>query len=107
MIKQVQWSDNQLTPQQVPAIDLDEGRPQQFQRTENQVTPQQVAVVDQEVRLKQQPHVSRGVVESVGEIPNQLYERLGLTMPRWLLWILTVVLGIILSGLLVSARFLR
>ncbi|MFK0732403.1 MAG: LCP family protein [Gloeotrichia echinulata IR180] len=106
MIKQIQWSDNQLTPQQVPGLDLDldldEVRVQQFQRTENQVTPQQVPVADTEVSPKQQANVSRGVVESVGEIPNQLYERLGLTMPRWLLWILTVVLGVILSGLLVS-----
>ncbi|MDZ7958255.1 MAG: LCP family protein [Aulosira sp. DedQUE10] len=101
MIKQIQWTENQVTPQ-VPALDLDEVKPQQLQRSENQVTPQPAATPEQEVRPKQPTNVSRGVVESVGEIPNQLYERLGLTMPRWLLWILTVVLGIVLSGLLVS-----
>ncbi len=38
-----------------------------------------------------------------GSIPTQLYYRLGLSMPRWLFWILTVVMGITLSGLLVSS----
>ncbi|BAY13370.1 cell envelope-related transcriptional attenuator [Calothrix sp. NIES-2098] len=98
----MQWTENQVTPQQVPAIDLDEVTPQQLQKSENQVAPQETPAPEQEVRPKEPTHVSRGVVESVGEIPNQLYERLGLTMPRWLLWILTVVLGIVLSGLLVS-----
>jgi LCP family protein required for cell wall assembly len=102
VIKQIQWTDNQVTPQQVPALDIDEVRPQQLQKAENQVTPQEVPAPEPEIQPKQQANVSRGVVESVSEIPNQLYERLGLTMPRWLLWILTVVLGIILSGLLVS-----
>ncbi|MFO5529595.1 MAG: LCP family protein, partial [Cuspidothrix sp.] len=46
---------------------------------------------------------SLNVVESVGAIPNELYDRLGLTVPRWLLWVLTVVLGIILSGSLASS----
>ncbi|OUL31152.1 transcriptional regulator [Nostoc sp. T09] len=102
MIKQMQWTENQVTPQQVPVLDLDEVEPQQLQHSENQVTPQQAPAPEPEVTPKEPPHVSRGVVESVGEIPNQLYERLGLTMPRWLLWILTVVLGVVLSGLLVS-----
>ncbi|OUL32888.1 LCP family protein [Nostoc sp. 106C] len=102
MIKQMQWTENQVTPQQVPVLDLDEVQPQQLQHSENQVTPQQAPAPEPEVTPKEPAHVSRGVVESVGEIPNQLYERLGLTMPRWLLWILTVVLGVVLSGLLVS-----
>ncbi|MEM9926342.1 MAG: LCP family protein [Cyanobacteria bacterium P01_D01_bin.50] len=36
-------------------------------------------------------------------MPSQLYLRLGLAMPKWLFWILTVVVGITLSGLLVSS----
>lgn len=96
VIKQMQWAENQITPQQVPSVDLDEATPQQLQRSENQVAPQEVAAPEPEVTPKEPSHVS------VGEIPNQLYERLGLTMPRWLLWILTVVLGVVLSGLLVS-----
>lgn len=102
MIKQMQWTENQVTPQQVPALDLDEVKPQQLPKSDTQVTPQPAVAPEQEDRPKQPTNVSRGVVESVGEIPNQLYERLGLTMPRWLLWVLTVVLGIVLSGLLVS-----
>jgi polyisoprenyl-teichoic acid--peptidoglycan teichoic acid transferase len=102
VIKQMQWAQNKVTPQEVPAVDLDEATPQQLQKSENQVASAEVAVPvpapepEPEVRPKEPYHVS------VGEIPNQLYERLGLTMPRWLLWILTVVLGIVLSGLLVS-----
>ncbi|WP_017651999.1 LCP family protein [Fortiea contorta] len=105
MIKQIQWTENQVTPQQVPALELDEAQPQQLQQlqlTENQGTLQQVPATDLEISPKQPANISRGVVESVGEIPNQLYERLGLSMPRWLLWILTLVIGIILSGLLAS-----
>lgn len=41
--------------------------------------------------------------KKTGSIPSQLYNRLGLAMPRWLFWILTVVMGITLSGLLVSS----
>jgi len=41
--------------------------------------------------------------KKTSSIPSQLYYRLGLTMPRWLFWILTVVMGITLSGLLVSS----
>ncbi|BAT52018.1 transcriptional regulator [Nostoc sp. NIES-3756] len=102
MIKQVQWSENQVTPQQIPDLNLEVG-PSQIQLVENQGMPQPVSA--DEIEAESQQHsatVSRNVVESVGGIPHQLYERLGLTMPRWLLWILTVVLGIILSGLLVS-----
>jgi LCP family protein required for cell wall assembly len=104
VIKQIQWSDNQLTSQQVAALELNEVRPQQSQQSqlgENQAARQQAPDSDQETSPKQQANV-RSVAESVGEIPNQLYDRLGLTVPRWLLWILTVVLGVILSGLLAS-----
>ncbi|MGF1677227.1 MAG: LCP family protein [Rivularia sp. (in: cyanobacteria)] len=41
--------------------------------------------------------------KKTSSIPSQLYYRLGLTMPRWLFWILTVVMGVTLSGLLVSS----
>jgi polyisoprenyl-teichoic acid--peptidoglycan teichoic acid transferase len=101
VIKQFQWSENQVTSQQIPDLDL-EVRPQQLQRLDNPVTLQPIPAADLEVKPQQPENVSRSVVDSVGGIPNELYERLGLTMPRWLLWILTVVLGIVLSGLLVS-----
>ncbi|MBD2501331.1 LCP family protein [Anabaena azotica] len=95
MIKQVQWSENQAAPQQIPDINLEAG-PSQIELVENQGMPQEAE------SQQQSANVSRNVVESVGAIPNELYERLGLTMPRWLLGMLTVVLGVILSGLLVS-----
>ncbi|MEA5574920.1 LCP family protein [Anabaena sp. UHCC 0451] len=101
MIKQVQWSENQVIPQQTTALDQ-EGKPQQFQRVENQVIPTPIPASGTEVKAKQPANNPLNVVESVGAIPNELYDRLGLTMPRWLLWILTFVVGIILSGLLVS-----
>ncbi|MFM7371390.1 MAG: LCP family protein, partial [Sphaerospermopsis kisseleviana] len=105
MIKQVQWSKNQVIPQQTTGLDQ-EAQPQKFQRVENQVIPTPVPGSGTEVQPKQPVTQSinnpRQVVESVGAIPNELYDRLGLTMPRWLLWILTFVIGIILSGLLVS-----
>ncbi|WP_427162022.1 LCP family protein [Aliinostoc sp. HNIBRCY26] len=100
MIKQVQWSEDQVTPQQIPDLELGV-KPGQLQRIENQVLAQ--SATDQEITTQEQAaNSSRNVVESVGAIPNELYERLGLSMPRWLLWILTAVLGIIMSGLLVS-----
>nr|WP_199326079.1 LCP family protein [Nostoc parmelioides] len=102
VIKQVQWSDNQVAPQQIPDLNLEVGS-SQIQLVENQGISQPVSAQEIEVETEQDSAtVSRNVVESVGAIPNELYERLGLTMPRWLLWILTVVLGVILSGLLVS-----
>ncbi|MBD2384507.1 LCP family protein [Cylindrospermum sp. FACHB-282] len=101
MIKQVKWSENQFTSQQVPALDQ-EARQQQLKRAENQFAPQPVTTSEPEVKPKQSAFTNRNVVNSVGAIPSELYDRLGLTMPRWLLWILTVVLGVILSGLLAS-----
>jgi polyisoprenyl-teichoic acid--peptidoglycan teichoic acid transferase len=105
VIKQVQWSENQVTPQQVPALELDEVQPQQLQQvqwTQEQAALQTVPAANLEISPKQPANISRNVAESVGDIPNQIYDRLGLNMPRWLLWVLTVVLGIILSGLLAS-----
>lgn len=101
MIKQVKWSENSVTSQQVAGLE-NEVRPQQIQQTENQVTAEPVTDSEAEITADEPGYTNRNVVESVGAIPNQLYERLGLTMPRWLLWILTIVIGIILSGLLVS-----
>ena len=102
MIKQVEWSENPVTSQQVVEFESDV-RSSQLQRTENQVTSAPVADSEEEqVELNQPANPNRSVVESVGAFPNQLSERLGLTMPRWLLWFMTVVIGIILSGLLVS-----
>jgi LCP family protein required for cell wall assembly len=49
--------------------------------------------------VEDEPRTSK----KTGSIPTQLYYRLGLKMPRWLFWILTVVMGITLSGLLVSS----
>jgi LCP family protein required for cell wall assembly len=91
VIKQVQFSENQVMPHQV---ELPEN---QVELPENQLIPD----VQDEIELKQSA-ANRSVVESVSSIPNELYDRLGLSMPRWLLWILTAVLGIVLSGLLVS-----
>jgi len=102
VIKQVQWSENQVTPQQGLASEQEVKQPP-VEKSENQVTPQQVPESTSQVKPKQSANSSRNAVESVGAIPNELYDRLGLSVPRWLLWLLTVVLGIILSGLLVSS----
>jgi LCP family protein required for cell wall assembly len=101
VVKQVQWSDNQVIPQQTTALDQ-EGQQQKFPHPENQFIPTPVNGVGSEAKPKQAVNNPLNVVESVGAIPNELYDRLGLAMPRWLLWILTFVVGIILSGLLVS-----
>ncbi|GAB1543506.1 LCP family protein [Scytonema sp. NUACC21] len=68
----------------------------------NQSTSQAEQQSPNEVRVKHQEQDSHTYVESTGSIPSQLYYRLGLAMPRWLFWILTIVVGITLSGLLVS-----
>ncbi|HLO84504.1 MAG TPA: LCP family protein [Nostocaceae cyanobacterium] len=103
MIKQVQWSRNQVKPQQAANVNQ-EAKPPQPPRMDNQVNPSVDSVTPpaQSVKPKPQVNNSRSNVDSVVTMPNELYERLGLTMPKWLLWILTFVLGIILSGLLVS-----
>jgi polyisoprenyl-teichoic acid--peptidoglycan teichoic acid transferase len=102
VIKQVQWSKNQVTPQQVPTSEQEVENPP-VQKSEHQVTPQQIPASTSPVKRKQSVKSSRNVVESVGAIPHELYYRLGLTVPHWLLWVLTIVLGIILSGLLASS----
>ena len=101
MIEQFQWSENQLRSQQVPDLELQD-RPQPVQWTNNELEIQQPSAGNLEIVTHQPVNLSRGVVESVGAIPNELYDRLGLTMPKWLLWLLTVVLGIVFSGLLIS-----
>lgn len=68
---------------------------------ENQGTSQIEQPLDG-VRVKQQDNYFRPWVESTGSIPSQLYHRMGLAMPRWLFWVLTIVVGMTLSGLLVS-----
>ncbi|NES99713.1 MAG: LCP family protein [Sphaerospermopsis sp. SIO1G2] len=103
MVKQFQWSENQVAPQQVPTLDQ-EGQ-QQFSRNENKFIAVPVQRIGSEVTPRQPinyPHHPQDVVKSVGNVPNELYERLGLTMPSWLLWILTVMVSIVLSGLIVS-----
>ncbi|WP_353931467.1 LCP family protein [Okeanomitos corallinicola TIOX110] len=101
MVKQIQWSEHQVTPQQLTALDQ-EGKPQQFQRTDNQFIGIPVQRVGAEVKQQQSVNNPRHVAKSVGNVPNELSDRLGLTMPQWLLWILTFMVGIILSGLMVS-----
>jgi polyisoprenyl-teichoic acid--peptidoglycan teichoic acid transferase len=70
----------------------------------------------QRIDWEQHPAVTESTVTPGGEvtstypvgesttasIPTQLYRRLGLAMPRWLFWILTVSIGATLSGLLIS-----
>ncbi|MTJ06906.1 LCP family protein [Anabaena sp. UHCC 0253] len=102
MIKQVQVSENQVTLQQVPAPEQ-EVKQQPVHQLDHQVTSQQIPAPNPPVKTQQFVNSSHNVVDSVGAIPNELYDRLGLSVPRWLLWVLTVVLGIILSGLLVSS----
>lgn len=70
---------------------------------DNQGTSEEIQQLPNEVTAIKQEKISRDFVESTGSIPSQLYHRLGLAMPRWLFWILTIVVGITLSGLLVSS----
>lgn len=80
----------------------------QVQRSENQVHSQQEQLVNP-VEIPQPETTAASEVvsapklaESVVSIPGQLYDRMGLTMPKWLFWLLTVAVGMTLSGLLVS-----
>ena len=102
MIKQVKWSENRVAPQQVPTPESEMKHPP-VQWSENQVISQQESGSTSAVKAKTSVNSSPNVVESVGAIPNEIYDRLGLSVPRWLLWVLTIVLGIILSGLLGSS----
>jgi polyisoprenyl-teichoic acid--peptidoglycan teichoic acid transferase len=83
VVKQVQRSENHLTPKP-------EAQPSAIEQVSNQRTDDE------------QTEVSPKLGESVISIPGQLYDRLGLTMPRWLFWVLTIVVGTMMSGLLVS-----
>ncbi|NWF60449.1 MAG: LCP family protein [Fischerella sp.] len=74
----------------------------QVAQIKNQGKSQRVQQSTEEGAAQQQANVSSNLVESVGSIPSQLYYRLGLAMPRWLFWLLTIVVGFTLSGLLVS-----
>ncbi|MEM7554255.1 MAG: LCP family protein [Cyanobacteria bacterium P01_A01_bin.84] len=57
----------------------------------------------QEALVQQDPGVSiQNVNSNSGSIQTQIYHRLGLTMPRWLFWFMTSIVGVTLSGLLVS-----
>ncbi len=65
---------------------------------------------DREQSLQNQAPVNGQLVtvepktsKRTSSIPSQLYLRLGLSIPKWLFWILTVVMGVTLSGLLVSS----
>ncbi|BAZ42524.1 cell envelope-related transcriptional attenuator [Calothrix sp. NIES-4101] len=79
-----------------------------------QVGRQEDWLEDQEVRVHSESspdvvmatypeNIVRKSSGTEGSIPSQLYQRLGLSMPRWLFWILTISVGFTLSGLLVSA----
>ncbi|MEY3403772.1 MAG: hypothetical protein RLZZ86_3394 [Cyanobacteriota bacterium] len=102
MIKQIQWLENQVIPQQVTAPEQEVKQPP-VQKSESQTIIQQVPVSTPLVKPPESVYSSHNVVESVGAFPNELYERLGLSIPRWLLWVLTFVLGITVSGLLASS----
>ncbi len=75
----------------------------QIQRSQNQIKHQTKQRPPNQVRLNQAVKVARTPVDSTGSVRSQLYYRLGLGIPRWLFWILTIVVGITLSGLLVSS----
>jgi polyisoprenyl-teichoic acid--peptidoglycan teichoic acid transferase len=87
----------------------------QFERQENQDNLQDTDwLQNQEVPQSSEQSHNTGTVTysdqvtvnpggTAASIPSQLYQRLGLSMPRWLFWILTVAVGMTLSGLMVSA----
>ncbi|MEA5573746.1 LCP family protein [Calothrix sp. UHCC 0171] len=79
-----------------------------------QVGRQEDWLEDQEIRVHSESspdvamatyseNIARKSSGTEGSIPSQLYQRLGLSIPRWLFWILTISVGFTLSGLLVSA----
>ena len=86
MIKQVKWSENRVVPQQVPTPESEMKHPP-VQWSENQVISQQESGSTSAVKAKTSVNSSPNVVESVGAIPNEIYDRLGLSVPRWLLWV--------------------
>ena len=102
MIKQIQWLENQVIPQQVTAPEQEVKQPP-VQKLENQTIIQQVPVSTTLVKPPESVYSAGSLADSVGALPKELYERLGLSIPRWLLWVLTVVLGVTVSGLLASS----
>ncbi|MDB9445103.1 LCP family protein [Anabaena sp. CS-542/02] len=102
MIKQFQWLENQVTFQELPEFEVQE-RTQQVSWGENDLGIQQPSPSELEIVSHEPETISPSVVESVGVIPRDIYQRLGLSVPRWLLWTLTTVVGIVFSGLLVSS----
>lgn len=101
MIKQVQWLENQLGIQQVTALEH-EGQLEEFVPVETQPVSNPLPGLGAEVKAER-VNSQRTVAESMGELPYQLSEKLGLIMPGWLLWALTFAISITLSGLLMSA----
>ncbi len=75
----------------------------QVERQENQEISQKIQRLQVGVTTPNQVNEERNFIESVSSIPSQLYDRLGLTMPRWLFWILTIFVGTTLSGLFISS----
>lgn len=75
----------------------------QVARQEHQGISQKVQQSQNEVTGEQQANNTRGIVRSASSIPSQLYYRMGLKMPRWLFWVLTIFVSVTLSGLLVSS----
>ncbi|WP_200817680.1 LCP family protein [Calothrix rhizosoleniae] len=83
MVKQIQGSkQNRLTKQKIK---------QKIKKLSSQRTIKEPRA-----------NIVRNSPSSTGSIPSQLYYRLGLSIPRWLFWILTIFVGLTLSGLLVS-----
>ncbi|MDJ0676073.1 MAG: LCP family protein [Calothrix sp. MO_167.B42] len=83
MVKQIQgFKQNRLTKQKIK---------QKIKRSSKGKPVQEPRV-----------NITRNSTSSNGSIPSQLYYRLGLSIPRWLFWILTIFVGLTLSGLLVS-----
>ncbi|EFA70539.1 transcriptional regulator [Cylindrospermopsis raciborskii S07] len=99
MIKQVQWLENQLAIQQVTALEH-EGQLEQFMSVETQTVSN--PVLRAEVTAGG-VNSQRTVAELMGSMPYQISDKLGLSMPRWLLWVLTFSISITLSGLFMSA----
>lgn len=77
------------------------GKPQNTD-LQNQSAPQASEESTSEAAMNYQADGSERSARTAGSIPSQLYLRLGLKMPRWLFWILSISIGIVLSGLFVS-----
>jgi polyisoprenyl-teichoic acid--peptidoglycan teichoic acid transferase len=77
------------------------GKPQNTD-LQNQSAPQASKESTGEAAMKYQADGSQRSNQTTGSIPSQLYLRLGLKMPRWLFWILSISVGMVLSGLFVS-----